>query len=444
MHKKISVLLLSLVLYANLSAMQSDKFHKEAKKLLKKATTYINAGKQKKGIQLLKNIIASDCYKGTEAYIGAQYKLARRRLYSRNYRERTWAISTLQEIIKQDISIYFKANAYLDIALQLKSVNNYSEALNCLQKILELDRSKASKQDVWMEAELHRTKIIAIRSKIALTCKDINIKGLEAIASQNKYKTLKADALIQLGLFYINAKERNHKKSVESFMEFLTLSDKYPQNPFIQEHIAMVYFQLGYIYNFDGYGIEKNTKKAINYYRQASRCKGKSDNPLAANYYLGTTYEQMGETKQAIRYLHKALDFPDNIIKADTTGIERIKKQATLLLSKIYSDQPRKEQYKFFEKIQNNDKEINPKDLVKHNLSKLYYKVPQEVKEELLQKYQDEKDSLTKIISRFTCASCHQTGLKLKKCSRCRNISYCSRKCQVKDWPKHKEICRNS
>lgn len=30
---------------------------------------------------------------------------------------------------------------------------------------------------------------------------------------------------------------------------------------------------------------------------------------------------------------------------------------------------------------------------------------------------------------------------KLKKCGRCRNITYCSRECQVKHWPDHKKLC---
>ena len=39
------------------------------------------------------------------------------------------------------------------------------------------------------------------------------------------------------------------------------------------------------------------------------------------------------------------------------------------------------------------------------------------------------------------CASCRKpeaAGLKLKKCSSCRNILYCSAACQKANWPKHK------
>ncbi|KAL7412910.1 hypothetical protein BDY24DRAFT_415859 [Mrakia frigida] len=33
-------------------------------------------------------------------------------------------------------------------------------------------------------------------------------------------------------------------------------------------------------------------------------------------------------------------------------------------------------------------------------------------------------------------------GRKLKKCSRCRTVSYCSHECQKARWLKHKKYCR--
>lgn len=38
-----------------------------------------------------------------------------------------------------------------------------------------------------------------------------------------------------------------------------------------------------------------------------------------------------------------------------------------------------------------------------------------------------------------TCACCGKTSLQLMKCGRCLSASYCSRACQKRDWPKHKE-----
>ncbi|RPD59288.1 hypothetical protein L226DRAFT_104370 [Lentinus tigrinus ALCF2SS1-7] len=43
------------------------------------------------------------------------------------------------------------------------------------------------------------------------------------------------------------------------------------------------------------------------------------------------------------------------------------------------------------------------------------------------------------------CAHCHKpevVGLKLKSCSSCRNILYCSGECQKANWPTHKNTCR--
>ena len=39
------------------------------------------------------------------------------------------------------------------------------------------------------------------------------------------------------------------------------------------------------------------------------------------------------------------------------------------------------------------------------------------------------------------CASCG-TSKKLKTCSSCGNVSYCSKDCQKQDWVSHKEVCR--
>lgn len=37
---------------------------------------------------------------------------------------------------------------------------------------------------------------------------------------------------------------------------------------------------------------------------------------------------------------------------------------------------------------------------------------------------------------------CDKSYLTVKKCSRCRSISYCGVVCQKADWPKHKKVCR--
>ncbi|KAF5290976.1 hypothetical protein FQA39_LY14507 [Lamprigera yunnana] len=41
--------------------------------------------------------------------------------------------------------------------------------------------------------------------------------------------------------------------------------------------------------------------------------------------------------------------------------------------------------------------------------------------------------------SQRNCACCEKSALQ--RCSRCKNIWYCSRSCQVNDWSSHKEVC---
>ena len=39
------------------------------------------------------------------------------------------------------------------------------------------------------------------------------------------------------------------------------------------------------------------------------------------------------------------------------------------------------------------------------------------------------------------CSKSQYSYNKWKKCSRCKNIRYCSKTCQKKHWPEHKVIC---
>lgn len=53
----------------------------------------------------------------------------------------------------------------------------------------------------------------------------------------------------------------------------------------------------------------------------------------------------------------------------------------------------------------------------------------------------DESKNSNNCSSEHRCAQCFM--LTIKKCSSCEQSYYCSRECQVKDWPIHKPICQN-
>ena len=43
----------------------------------------------------------------------------------------------------------------------------------------------------------------------------------------------------------------------------------------------------------------------------------------------------------------------------------------------------------------------------------------------------------------MNCKVCAKSGIKLKVCSGCHYVKYCSKECQSKDWASHKAFCLN-
>ncbi|XP_078483989.1 zinc finger protein (MYND)-8 [Ciona intestinalis] len=41
-----------------------------------------------------------------------------------------------------------------------------------------------------------------------------------------------------------------------------------------------------------------------------------------------------------------------------------------------------------------------------------------------------------------SCVVCNTLNKVMKRCTRCRNAFYCSRSCQIKHWPEHKNLCQ--
>ena len=46
------------------------------------------------------------------------------------------------------------------------------------------------------------------------------------------------------------------------------------------------------------------------------------------------------------------------------------------------------------------------------------------------------------VVQQLVCTRCNTEGDCLKVCGKCKAVRYCSRQCQVSDWPKHKSVCR--
>ena len=63
--------------------------------------------------------------------------------------------------------------------------------------------------------------------------------------------------------------------------------------------------------------------------------------------------------------------------------------------------------------------------------------VVDEIRSELL----DRKPHMTLIQARG-CVNCGVQATKLRHCNACRLVGYCSKECQVADWPSHKEFCK--
>ena len=65
-------------------------------------------------------------------------------------------------------------------------------------------------------------------------------------------------------------------------------------------------------------------------------------------------------------------------------------------------------------------------------------------KEEQTKKAEDEKEEVgtPKKRAMRVCEKCGKEAEKMKKCSVCKLVRYCSEECQLEDWKKHKKKCK--
>ena len=54
-----------------------------------------------------------------------------------------------------------------------------------------------------------------------------------------------------------------------------------------------------------------------------------------------------------------------------------------------------------------------------------------------------ESDSESVVDSPNVCGNCMKQGEEFPRCTGCKFVRYCSKKCQVTDWPSHKQLCKS-
>eukprot|EP00980_Cylindrotheca_fusiformis_P031096 scaffold25826_cov132-Cylindrotheca_fusiformis.AAC.4 len=64
-------------------------------------------------------------------------------------------------------------------------------------------------------------------------------------------------------------------------------------------------------------------------------------------------------------------------------------------------------------------------------------------KAKCLQNQEEKRERRGKKMKQVACDTCkkRQPYTKMKKCSRCRSVTYCSEECQKQDWSRHKKDC---
>jgi len=171
---------------------------------------------------------------------------------------------------------------------------------------------------------------------------------------------------------------------------------------------------------------------------------------LQANIALGAYYKKKDQTKKAETYFERIINTKTdhftpktrkkykNVIK----GIENLKTATHFVLSDKKITKGKKKRYEHLrESLKNQKLENFTKYLIENP--------PPEITDIKFQQHFI-NNSIKERIAQNHCNTCKKTTdelidtQKFKKCSKCKLIYYCSRECQVKDWPKHKEICQEN
>jgi len=513
MLKKIATIILSLSIVSNIPAMDkqqekksnlttNQKLSKEASIILKKARIQKKQGKISKAIELLERITEVEKYRDTKEYqeairLESMLKLHEaKKLMDQKKIEGTHKLSSLSEnekykktpgtcgalyfltknmptekrfsilnkIASQNISLFFKERALLDLCMLHYTNGAFEKAIECFLNASKLRKVKTTDYDLIeaniLIADIYRKKPELFNRETS-PFKDI----LETISYLEKISNQKTHALANQILANFYLENSNDSKALEYFEKNFELLTK-TKNKLERElretsdlyQIATIYMSR-YLNSSMNIGVIKENAKSI---EKENMCKALRycfkiltyDTVLPGKAFacqvIAGIYAIKGDPLNSEKYFLMCIDCAKEAIKTygailGTSAIHQLncsKEHAKTTLCSIYKEKRKKKQYKIFKQVIEHDNETSP-DIITEFINNPRKNMLNPLLTSLtsaLLAYGTEKKK--EIENRFTCAICKKTGNKLKKCGRCKIVYYCSAKCQRKDWKEHKKVCQ--
>ena len=387
-----------------------------------------------------------------------------------------WDEKLLTKIKKSKLNDFeiktLKYHAMFRMAFLYSNLKEHKKAIEYHKQSLEIVKEgKPNNPDI-KKLKYGSTLAIARSYYELKECKNAikYCKQFLAIIKQEKnndidiQKSEQYDAINLIAYSYNRLKK--HKNAIEYFQKLLTtIEQKEPDRPNIKILKCETILKIG-----EAYGILGQYENAIKYFQKLLTIieQKKTDRPnikilkCEAILNIGMAYNGLKQHKNAIKYFQKLLTTSKEDICVE---FEFFEGRANLLLAEIYELQEEnskaKEYYKkakkhlerhikntrkkknkgpyhltFFSKTMLADKKINKKKKVRFKVCKNLLDPQKNTYSEV------QMEKIKELQEEFICTVCQKKHEKMKKCSQCKNAYYCSRECQVKDWKKHKKVCK--
>jgi len=447
MKKTIVIFCALLTICSSLYAMnnQNKKLSKEAKKILVKSKEWEKKNKENKTIRTLESITEVEKYQNTAEYHQALLMLIDLKLKPIEKMLKKFPVTTKDKhiiSIREDLLRNIVKNLeYITERDQFKPLGAYLKG-KYLLKIIEVN-------------------MLLLKEKFTQA-----ISALEKIMSNQAYKKLKhyfvttplfisIESLIEIQRpNFIKARTKHSKltKNEKIYKFFLKkivthLLEKAPKK--------YTHNDLGYIQNLGSFYSSRLP-------HQNSPKKFKKIKAKALQYYNAIiriieeqNYNKNEEKKiQELKSLIKLLLAQPRLTKGKTNRFQHFneaieyKKEKNLNLPENLETIIKKISRPFVCCVCQKKQENIQEKMKKCSLCKLVYYCSRECQKkdwlkhkEYCKKYREAQKEIEK---KSTCSGCKKNFpfLKLQKCAGCKNARYCSEKCQIKDWRKHTKICR--